>query len=144
MAKRRGRPPLEWISPTGLSVLQPGTAIAIEQTGRKAARTQGRIVQVTRKAVELATTTGTLTVPLLVIRRARIIGSLYEPGDPVLRRGVPEDVWRGGVVRTAGTDVLVEQIDGSFAWHSERDLEPAEAREVAPPALPRGPISSRA
>lgn len=145
-ATRRGRPPLEWLSGDRATDLATGTAVSIERTGRHGNRLVGRILGrtiagPTDTTLTITTTTGEVTVTTASIRRLRVVPSLYEPGDPVLRPGIPADVWRGGVVRTAGSDVLVEQLDGSFAWFTEADLEPAEARDASPlPALRRGPV----
>lgn len=140
MAPRKGRPPLDWLTTSDLARLDPGTPIAVETHGRHNPRTIGRVREVTDRTIELATATGPVTIPLLQLKRARQVPSLYEPGDPVVMRGTPAHEWRGGVVRTVGTDVLVEQIDGSFAWYGEDRLEPADARNPDPPPLPRGPV----
>ena len=140
---RRGRPPLSWLDAAATVALPPGTVITVERTGKHVARLVGRIVAAAGGEVELATACGPVTLPAARISRARIVPSLYEPGDPVLRVEVSADDWRGGVVRTDGTDVLVEQIDGTFAWFAEADLEAPEARTTAA-AAPRGPVAARA
>lgn len=139
---RRGRPPLAWLTAASTAGLPAGTAIAVETTGKHTARTVGRIRQVVGGRIDLDTPRGEVTLETSQIRRARIVGELYEPGDPVLRRHVPADEWRGGVVRTEGTDVLVEQIGGAFGWFPEADLEPADVRDEAAPALPPGPVAA--
>jgi hypothetical protein len=142
---KRGRPPLAWLAGDALALLPVGTAVSVELQGRHGRRLVGRITGVLDGHLELDTTgMGEVSVALISIKRGRVVPALYEPGDPVLLRHVPASTWRGGVVRTDGSDVLVEQIDGSFAWHAEADLEPAEAREPALPPLPRGPIPARA
>ncbi len=142
---RRGRPPLAWLDGDAAARLPVGTAISVERHGRHSARLVGRITGVLDGHVELDTTAmGEVSVPLVDIKRARVVPALYEPGDPVLLRHVPAATWRGGVVRTDGADVLVEQLDGSFAWHAEADLEPADARDPVLPPLPRGPVPARA
>lgn len=141
---RRGRPSLAWISAADTAALPPGTAVAVETHGRHAARTVGRVTGALEGNLDLATARGEVRLPLRQIKRARLVGGLYEPGDPVLLRGTDAALWRGGVVRTSGTDVLVEQIGGEFAWHHEGDLEPPDARDEPLPALPRGPVPVRA
>jgi hypothetical protein len=140
--RHQGRPALAWLSADATATLPLGTAVSVETRGRHAPRTAGRILGAIAGTIELATFHGEVTIPVSAIKRARILPSLYEPGDPVLRRDVPAADWRGGVVRTDGTSVLVEQIDGTFAWFPEDDLEPADARDapLAPPVLPRGPV----
>lgn len=133
----------DWLTPDETTHLAPGTAVAIETTGRHDRRTVGRITSATSTSIALNTPRGERTVDTIRIRRARIVPSPYEPGDPVLLRHIPAAQWRGGVVRTEGTDVLVEQLDGTFAWHPERALEPADARDPALPPLPRGPVPAR-
>lgn len=139
----RGRPAHAWLNPEATAALPIGTPISIETHGRHAPRTVGRIVSRTDTDVQLTTTRGEVAVPTRTIKRARIVSGLYEPGDPVLKRHVPASIWRGGVVRTDGTEVLVEQIDGDFAWIPEDDLEPADARDPALPTLTRGPVPAR-
>jgi shikimate 5-dehydrogenase len=139
--KRRGRPALDWLDAAGISRLPVGTAIALEQHGKHAARTRGRILAAGTDSLRLSTPRGEVTVTAVAIKRGRVVDAVYEPGDPVLLRHVPAAKWRGGVVRSQGSEVLVEQIDGSFAWFTEADLEPAEARDGLP-ALPRGPVAA--
>lgn len=138
--RHQGRPALAWLSADATCTLPVGTAVSVETRGRHAPRTVGRITAVLATTIELATPRGDVSIPHRAIKRARTVTGLYEPGDPVLRRSVGAGTWRGGVVRTEGTDVLVEQIDGTFAWHPEGDLEPADARDPALPTLPRGPV----
>lgn len=137
---RQGRPTLAWLDATETAQLPAGTAVSIEPTGRHAARTIGRITTVANDCIELDTPRGEVSMPTREIKRARVIDALYEPGDPVLLRHVPAASWRGGVVRCDGTNVLVELIDGTFAWHGEAALEPADARDPVLPKLPRGPV----
>jgi len=125
---RRGRPPLVWLTTDELAGLPAGTALVVETYGKHGPRTVGRVVDVVGDTLHLDGPSGSLEVPTRRVKRARVVDAIYEPGDPVVLRGVPESRWRGGVVRTNGTDVLVEQIGGDFAWHSESALEPAEAR----------------
>lgn len=138
-----GRPPLTWLDPDGLRALPRGTPVTVETTGRHDKRVGGRMVGVTTTGVELATTRGPLSLLTRSIKRARILDALYEPGDPVVRVGISDQEWRGGVVRCESYEVLVEQIDGSFAWYPEGDLEPADVRDQRPPALRRGPVPTR-
>lgn len=138
-----GRPPATWLSPEAITRLPVGVVISVERIGAHTARLRGRITHTTRTSVQLTTTRGSVTLLSHHIKRARIVDDLYEPGDPVLRPGVPAESWRGGVVRSQGTDVLVEQIGGEYAWFPEDQLEPAEARDLAEPLLPRGPVPSR-
>lgn len=122
-----------------LAQLPLGTAVSVDQHGRHSRRLVGRITAVHDGHLELDTTAmGEVSMTLVSIKRGRAVAALYEPGDPVLLRHVPASTWRGGVVRVDGTDVLVEQIDGTFAWHPEDDLEPAEARESALVPAARG------
>jgi hypothetical protein len=138
---KRGRPPLAWLTGDELASLPTGTAVSVELRGRHDRRLIGRITAVHDGCLELDTTAmGEVSVTLVSIKRGRTVAALYEPGDPVLLRHVPASTWRGGVVRVDGSDVLVETIDGSFAWHPEADLEPAEAREAARPPQPRGAV----
>lgn len=142
---RRGRPSLAWVEADQLTTLRLGTAVRVERRGRHTARITGRITGHGESSIELDTTTmGEISMALTTVRRALVVPALYEPGDPVLLRHVPASVWRGGVVRTSGTDVLVEQLDGQFVWHPEADLEPAEARDPVAPPSPRGPVPSGA
>jgi hypothetical protein len=134
---RRGRPPLAWLTANETTALPHGTAVSVETHGRHTARTVGRIASTVDNQLGLDTPRGEVRMDTAQIKRARIVPALYEPGDPVLLRHVPAAEWRGGVVRTAGTDVLVEQIDGTFAWHAETDLEPADARDPAMPTPAR-------
>ncbi len=139
--RRRGRPPLAWIEGPQIAQLPLDTAIRVERRGRHDARLTGRVTGHTDGHLELDTTTmGEISMKLTDIRRALPVDALYQPGDPVLMRHVPATTWRGGVVRTSGTDVLVEELGGAFVWHPEADLEPAEARDAVAPALPRGPV----
>lgn len=140
---RRGRPPLAWLRPEQVDELVANAAVVIELHGRHVARTVGRIVARHDTSVLVRTQVGEVTVLRSSIKRLRPIGGLFEPGDPVLLRNVDEDVWRGGVVRTQGQDVLVETIGGGFEWHPERDLEPPEARDEPLPTLTRGPVPAR-
>lgn len=137
---RRGRPPLAWLTLEALRALPLGTAVSVETHGRHNPRTVGRLTRVTETTVEVASTRGPARLDNMRIRRARLLPSVYEPGDPVLRRNIPAGQWRGGVVRTDGTDVLVEQIGGTFAWFHEDKLEPPEVRDIHPPIVPRGPV----
>lgn len=141
---KRGRPALAWLTATDLAALPTGTAVSVELRGRHSSRLIGRISSDPRTDGHLdldTTSMGEVSVKLQDIKRGRVVPALYEPGDPVLLRHVPATQWRGGVVRTDGSSILVEQIDGSFAWHAESDLEPAEAREARSlPPLPRGPV----
>lgn len=138
------RAPYDWLGSHQLHTLPTGTTISVETHGRRAARTVGRITHTTDTTLQLTTTRGEAEMTLTRIKRARIVGSLYEPGDPVLRRHIPATDWRGGVVRTQGTDVLVEQIGGEFAWFPEDELEPADARDPLPAPSRRGPVPARA
>lgn len=142
-ATRRGRPPLAWLTPDQIRALPVGTAVVLDTTGRHQ-RLLGRITGAPGNRLTVATPLeGEVDLGPLDVKRGRQVDALYEPGDPVLKVGVDAAIWRGGVVRTDGTDVLVEQLDGTFAWHSEADLEPAEARDPKPPVLPRGPVPAR-
>lgn len=134
---RRGRPPLAWLTPAELASLPAGTVVALERTGRHTARLVGRIVEPHPAGGVVLRVPGEdaeVEISPFTIKRGRTLPSLYEPGDPVLRRGYSASDWRGGVVRCEGTDVLVEQIGGSFAWFPETDLEPADARDTTPVA----------
>lgn len=139
----RGRPPLTWLTPGQLEDVVTGSALVVELHGRHTARTIGRLLGQSTAAVTLRTTHGQVTLLRIHIKRARPVPGLFEPGDPVLLRDVPQADWRGGVVRTQGTEVLVETLGGDFAWHSEVDLEPPEARDVPAPSLARGPVPAR-
>lgn len=144
---------MDWLTPDALRALPTGTAIAVETRGRRNPRLVGRITAVTDHTLTIAAPTGDVEeLPDTRVRRGRILPSLFEPGDPVLKRHVPASEWRGGVVRTEGTDVIVEQLetapDGSvvpgFARIPEADLEPAAARDPDLPPLKRGPVPARA
>jgi hypothetical protein len=142
-AKRRGRPPLAWVGPDGLKAMPAGIPVMVEMAGDHAPRTIGRIRSHSDALTVLVDRAGELLeLDRLRVKRARTIRELYAPGDPVLKRGVPVAAWRGGVVRTDGTQILVEQIDGTFTWLDEIEIEPAEARDQ-PPKLPRGPVPAR-
>lgn len=59
--------------------------------------------------------------------RVRTVGGVFADGDLVLRRGVPETSWRGGVVRSLpGRRVVVETLAG-FEEVDEQDLIPADS-----------------
>lgn len=121
----RGRPPLTWLTEQQLRSVRPGTALTIELQGRHASRTIARVSTITDLDLEIRDRDGNLhTIPLVKIKRARPIRGLFEDGDPVTLATTTPDQWRGGVVRTSGTDVLVEQLGGTFAWHPETDLRP--------------------
>lgn len=140
--KPTGRPPMTWLTPEALRALPVGTAVSVE-TFAHGPRLVGRIAALTDTHMLLTGATDDPLVGWSKVKRGRVIAAIYGPGDPVLRRGVSAADWRGGVVRTEGSDVLVEQIDGTFAWFPEADLEPAEARDAAVPATPRGPVPAR-
>ena len=125
-ARKRGRPPLTWISRTQLAQLPSGTAVALDLGDRKAL-TRGRIDGFVDGEVAL---TDGRTVVLAKVMKARVLRGLYDAGDLVVRRGVPESEWRGGVVRSNGFNVLVESADG-FAWLDENAIETAEERDQA-------------
>lgn len=139
-----GRPPRQWLSSDAVTHLAEGVTVAIELLGRHQPRTVGRVLDATATSVHLRTATGEVAIDTVRIKRACVVPGLYEPGDPVLRRGVPASEWRGGVVRLDATAVLVEQISGEFAWFDETALEPASARDQGPPAERRGPVPARA
>lgn len=149
---RRGRPPLAWIDADALRGLPAGIAVTIELRGQHAERRIGRIVDASDHSITIAAGAITTELALAKIRRARILPAVFEPGDPVLRPGIEPDTWRAGVVRTEGTDVLVERIESApdgtavegFAWVPESDLEPASARDQPLPRLPKGPVPARA
>lgn len=127
------RPPLPWLTPPQIRELAPNTALAVETHGRHAARPVGRLVVFTDD--ELVLDVGgdePEAIPALRVKRARVVAGLFDAGDPVLQRGVDAATWRGGVVSTSGTDVLVEDITGAFSWLPESDLEPAAARDPRP------------
>lgn len=138
------QPAHDWLTPEATTRLAAGTAVAVETVGRHAPRIVGRITAASSDRIELDTPRGERTVDTIRIKRARVVPSPYQPGDPVLMRHMPAEQWRGGVVRTDGTDVLVEQLDGTFAWLPEAALEPADARDPVLPQLPRGPVPARA
>lgn len=85
----------------------------------KQAGIRGRIAGSARG--ELALADGRI-VMLDRVTRGRVVNGTYEAGDLVLRRGVSEAEWRGGVVRCEGTEVYVESTDG-FEWVHEDSLE---------------------
>lgn len=139
-APRRGRPPLTWLSVEQIAALPPGTAVCLELV-RHSPRILGRLAG--RVAGELTVEVGggrEQVLQLTELRRGRVVGGVYEPGDAVLRVDTPSALWRGGVVRSEGRQVLVEQMDSSFAWVDEAQLERPEDRAIAAPALPRGPV----
>ena len=137
---RRGRPPMKWLFDDQLRALPLGTAVVLDTTGRHK-RLLGRTIATAGGQLAIDTPTeGVVVFGELDVKRGRVVDALYEPGDPVLLRGVAADVWRGGVVRTAGTEVLVEELDGAFAWHPETALEAPEARDRPAPAQRRGPV----
>jgi hypothetical protein len=140
---RPGRPSLNWLTHNALLALPVGTAIAVETTGRHERRIVARIVAASEDSLVLDSPRGPITLHPTRVKRSRVLAGLYEPGDPVVQRGVDVADWRGGVVRTEGTEVLVEQIDGSFAWFGEDRLEPADVRDHVAPT-PRGPVPARA
>lgn len=134
----RGRSTLDWITPSDVATLPAGTPVSVETYGKHTARLVGRILGIDETGtLSLMTTRGEVDVHTTRVKRARLVDALYEPGDPVLKVNVSATTWRGGVVRTDGTEVLVEQLDGSFTWHTETDLEPPEARQPAPVAAVR-------
>lgn len=142
--RTRGRPPLTWLTAAQIAALPAGTAVTLQRRGaRHNARVTGRITGTTPTTVELHTTRGQVSMITADIQRGRPVAGLYADGDPVLLRHVPASTWRGGVVRTDGTRILVELLDGTFAWYDEVDLEPAEARDPVAPRVPRGRVPAR-
>ena len=123
-APRRGRPPLSWLGPTALKQLPAGTALVVDP-GSHRPTLRGRLEGVAGNELVLS---GDRTVLLRRGVKGRVVSAVYEPGDLVLRRGVSEHEWRGGVVRCRGVDVLVESIDG-FEWVREMDLETPDERD---------------
>lgn len=133
-----------WLTVPQLLALPHGTAVILERTGaRHNPRIIGRITGSTPGTIELSTPRGESSVDRTDIRRGRIVGALYQPGDPVLLRHVAASLWRGGVVRTDGARVLVEQLDGKFVWYDEDAIEPADARDPSVPTSPRGRVPAR-
>jgi hypothetical protein len=132
MTKRgRGRPPLPgWMPASALAKLPAGVAVHLDLgKHRRAMRVRTAFVSVDEVHVTQAGGEP-LMFPMDAIVRARVVTGLFESGDAVLRRGVPAAEWRGGVVRCRGAEVYVEQIDASFTWLDESELEHAEARTI--------------
>lgn len=125
--KPRGRPPLAWLTAEQVAGLPAGTAVALD-VGDKKALCRGRIDGV---AGEVLVLEGDRTVMLAKVVRGRVLSGLYLPGDLVVRVGVHESQWRGGVVRVRGRDVLVESAAG-FAWMTEAELEAPDDRSAPP------------
>ena len=143
-AKRsQGRPPLNWLTLDGIRRLPVGVAVTVQLHGTNTFRVVDRITATDDTSVQLQTPRGPVTLLNRNVKRARVVSRVFEAGDPVVRVGVDATTWRGGVVRTDGHEVMVEQIDGSFAWFPESDLEPADVRDVKrPPPSARGPLAT--
>lgn len=143
---RRGRPPLQWLTWADLMRLPAGTPVLIDR-GQHEYRTVGRVISRVGGRLRIVTRDGTAQVldpPDL--ERARVVEGFYDPGDPVLRRGVLAREWRGGVVRTEGTRVLVETV-GGVEWVPEEQLEHPDDRDAreraAQPKYKPGPVAER-
>lgn len=130
MAERRGRPRLTWLSGEQLSGVPMGTAVVLDLGTHKTV-TRGRVAGCVEGHLVLA---DGRRVPVARIKRGRVVNGTYEMGDLVLRRGVPETEWRGGVIRSRGLEVLVESTTG-IEWMPEHALELAANR---------GPSNARA
>lgn len=120
-----------------LAAVPPGTAVSYETRSHRG-RCRGRLASVVAGEVTFLAFGEEHTLPLAHVRNPRVVRGLYEPGDPVVRVGVPEADWRGGVVRCVGRRVQVETLAG-FGWLDETDIEPAERRHRLAP-LPPGPV----
>lgn len=120
--RKPGRPPLAWLTPDQLAGLPAGTAVWIDRSNGHGYK--GRILMAVGDQLELAD--GRL-VDLTRITRARVLDGLFESGDLVVRRGVDEADWRGGVVRCDGLMVFVESTGGD-GWVPEDELERPEDR----------------
>lgn len=132
MVKRpRGRPPrTDWLTTGQLARVPIGAAVVID-TGTHRSTIRGRVEGVMGSEMHL---TGDRVVDLDRVRRGRVVNGLFDPDELVVRRGVPEATWRGGVVRCLGREVEVEFFhdpgDGDsvtgFEWVHEDLLEPAD------------------
>jgi hypothetical protein len=139
---RKAAKPAPWLTGLQVSRLPYGTALTYEDPSHRGPRIRGRLTAVIAGDLTVATATGEEhTVAITAIHRARVIASLLDDGDPVVRRGIPAGKWRGGVVRT-GTNpatgrpgVYVETLEG-FAWWDESELELVVDEE--PPPARRG------
>jgi hypothetical protein len=132
VAKRRGRPPLRWLDAEQIRGLPVGAAIVADR-GDHRALVRGRIVGRLGRELILATPDGGED-RVRRLARGRVVVGLFDPGDLVVRRGVPEAEWRGGVVRCRGLEVLVESTEGT-GWMAEDDLELAGSRPPAAACL---------
>lgn len=140
MATTRGRPPLSWLDPDAILRLPVGTAVTLQTSGNQS-RVTGRITGSVGDEITLEQTGGReRVIATRDIRRGRVVSALFSDNEGVLRVGVPAHVWRGAVVRSTGRRVQVEQIDGTFVWLDEVDLERPEDRIAALPELRRGPV----
>lgn len=109
---------MSWLDQDKIRHLRVGTAVALDLGDRKGL-VRGRIVGIDEEEMLL---TGGRLVKLARVKRGRIVVGVYEPGDLVKKPGVPEDEWRGGVVRCRGRDILVESTTG-FEWFREEGIE---------------------
>lgn len=139
---RQARKPAPWLTGQQVSLLPYGTAITFESPTHRGPRIRGRLTAVIAGTVTVTDPTGQeRTVATNAIVRARVIAALLEEGDPVARRGISSDDWRGGVVRT-GTNpntgrpgVYVETLT-EFAWWDEDELQ--LVTDPTPPPRRRG------
>lgn len=131
---------MQWLSWNELTQLPVETALLVD-SGEHGVRTRCRVLEVSPEALTVWLRDGTTrTLTDGSFRRARVVDSIYDEGDPVLRVGVPADEWRGGVVRTLAPGLVrVESLEG-FEDREEWELEAPEDREArAYVALKPGP-----
>lgn len=112
-----------------------GAALVIDIGGNRP-RLRGRVIDHEGNTVVLSLG-GDRRAALFAsdIVRARVVPGRLDDGDLVVRFGVPENVWRGGILRHDGQRVYVETLDG-LAWMDEDELESADERAAMRLELP--------
>lgn len=114
---------MRWLDGPQLAGLPTGTSVVID-AGTKKPLVRGRVAHT---GLGVLTLDSGIEVRLRPTTRGRVVTGTFESGDLVLRVGVPESDWRGGVVRCSGHEVYVESTTG-FAWFNEGELETVEQR----------------
>ena len=137
-----GRPRrADWRPPASLLAEPPGCAVLIDGTWTPF-RVRARLLG-TRAAeyALLSVDDEQLEVPLARIRRYRPLGSVWLPGDLVLRRDVPVDAWRGVVRDSIDSEVTVETMAGIEVVDADELVSAWATEETPKPVFKRGPVS---
>ena len=112
-----------------LSEIETGQAICVDLRSHK--RLVGRVVDRRPESTWVRRRDG-VVVEVLDERvlKAKQVEGLFDSGDAVVKCGQP--TWRGGVVRTEGSAVLVETKFG-FVWVDESEIvDPIPCASVKP------------